>query len=336
LVVVLREGWLTETLHNLSVEYLILQNKFSYDPFFLWNLMKVILSRKIDIIHAHEFAMNVYGSVAAKLTGRPMIGTVHGKIYFTEKRSRILSYKLAVSLCSNMVLVSEDLKEFFVANLKLRNRKKLLTIYNGVDLKKYDSDHGIHALRTELSLPPDAVIACNIGSLFQIKGLPYLLEAAKLILPRHPNFRLLIAGEGNQFDDLKSMAARLGLEMAVIFLGFRNDVPAILRLSDFYICSSLSEGLSLSILEAMAAGKSVLATNVGGNPELIKNGENGFLVPPSDPAALAEKITFLIENLGLRQSMGEISRGFAQDRFSLTRMMADYQNLYEELLAGRA
>lgn len=332
LVCLLEEGWLTERLSELAVEFVIIKNKRPYDPVFLMKLIKLIKKRNINIIHAHEFMMNVYGAVAGKFAGVPMMGTVHCKLYFPDKKMRILSYRLAVSLCSRMILVSEDLRRFFIKTLKLRNERKLLTLYNGVDIDKYSSGSRNDDKRSELNIPRDSVIACTVGSLFKVKGLDILLESIKLVLLRFPNFRLLIAGDGDQMAFLKTKAIELNLGNSVRFLGFRDDIPDILKLSDFYVCSSLSEGLSLSILEAMTAGKPVIATAVGGNPELVSDQNNGLLAPPADPKALAEKIMMLIEDTTLRHSMSRRSFEIARDKFSLKQMIDNYQKLYEELL----
>jgi glycosyltransferase involved in cell wall biosynthesis len=335
LVCLLEEGWLTTRLADLGIEYVIIKNDRPYDPVFLMKLIRLIKSRNIDIIHAHEFMMNVYGATAGKISGVPMIGTVHCKLYFPEKRTRILSYKLAVALCSRMILVSEDLRKFFVDTLKLRNEKKLMTIYNGVDSDKYSGGTGHKDIRRELGILQESVVSCTVGSLFKVKGLEIMLEAAKLVLLRFPNFRLLIAGDGDQMAILKSKAEELRISDSIHFLGFRDDIPEILRVSDFYVCSSFSEGLSLSILEAMTAGKPVVATTVGGNPELVSDCDNGFLAPSADPQGLAEKMMMLIDNPGLRETMSRRSMQIARDKFSLKQMVENYQELYEELLKNR-
>ena len=332
LVCLLSDGWLTKRLDDLGIEYIILENKRPYDPVFLYNLIKLIKRRQIHLIHAHEFMMNIYGSVAGKLCGIPMIGTVHGKLYFTDKKSRIYSYKLAVALCTRMILVSEDLKSFFIENLKLRNNKKLLTLYNGIDINKYGSKDFQSDLRRELGIDPNAVLGCTIGSLFKVKGLPYLLDAIAIMKNNHPQFRFIIAGEGGELEQLQAQCRELKLDDVVSFLGFRDDVPNLLAISDFYVCSSLSEGLSLAILEAIAAGKPVIATNVGGNPEIIEDNVNGFLVPSRDSKALADKISILVMNSELRTKMGMKALQTAINKFSLKSMIDGYQKLYQEFL----
>jgi len=334
LVCVIASGWLTEHLDKIGVRYVIVDNKRPYDPKFLFELTRLIRTEKIDLVHAHEFVTDFYGSVAARLTGRKAVGMIHGKGYFTDKPSRRLAFKFAVGSCNRMIAVSHDLKEYLAHELTIGNKDRIQVIHNGIDLDKYVVGRADANLKAQLGIPADAFVAGTVGSLHEVKGLHYLLEAARQVACAHPNFRLLVTGKGPLEDDLKKAAAELGISDKVEFLGFRDDVPEILKLLDVYLCSSISEGLSLSILEAMAVGKAVVATNVGGNPELIVHGQNGYLVPSCDSPALAEKIISLIGDNNLRESFGKAGREIADRNFSLRAMVAKYEDLYEELLSG--
>jgi glycosyltransferase involved in cell wall biosynthesis len=331
-ICLLREGWLTSHLRELRLEYQIIENRHSYDPGFLMRLLRLIRREKIDLIHSHEFMMNVYGAIAARLCGIPMIGTVHGKVYFTEKKLRILAYKLAFGICSGMIAVSEDLKKYLIDSLNPGKPGKILTIYNGIDLTRFAMGGYPNDIARKLSIEPGTVIAGSVGSLFEVKGFEYLLRAAKKVRDALPDFRLLIVGEGRQEEPLKRLAETLGLRDTVDFMGFRKDVPGLLNLLDIYVCSSISEGLSLSILEAMASGKPIVATSVGGNPELVAEGQNGFLVAPRDAGALSERIIDLARDEKLRLSMGKRSRQIAEEKFSLKAMIENYQQLYQRLI----
>jgi len=331
LVCLLSEGWLTGYLRQLGVRYEIIENRLSYDPLFLIKLVRLIKREKVALVHAHEFMMNVYGSVAARLAGTPMIGTIHGKVYFTEKRSRIAAYKLAVAASSRIIAVSEDLKKYFMENIGLKTDRKILTLYNGIDVDRYKPSAKSDALRSQLGIPADAILAGTVGSLFKVKAFDQLVRAAEINHESNPRFRLLIAGEGTEESNLGKLIDDLGLRDIVILTGFRKDVPDLLNLFDLYVCSSLSEGLSLSILEAMAAGRPIVATKVGGNPELIADGDNGYLVPSGNPGALAEKMRILIDSEPKRIAMGQRNRRIAEEKFSLKKMINNYQNLYEEL-----
>ena len=172
-----------------------------------------------------------------------------------------------------------------------------------------------------------------MGSLFKVKGFPYLLQAFKKVFDKNSKVKLLIVGTGDQEQCLRDEIIRLGLKDNVLLLGFRNDIPELLNLFDIYVCSSISEGLSLSVMEAMSAGKVIISTNVGGNAELIQDGQNGLLVPSKDPDALAEKILFLLNNDSLMRQLSAKAREDAIEFYSLRKMIDTYQNLYEELLS---
>lgn len=330
-VCLIEDGWLCGQLDNLGIDYKIIENKKSYDLTFLIQLVKYISKRKIDLIHAHEFMTTFYGAIAAKIMRIPIIGTVHGKGYFTEKKSRRLAYKFAIKLSSKMVTVSRDLQRYMIDELNLPDNDKIVTIHNGIDLNKYKISND-SKLRGALKLNNNAIIGGIVGSLFKVKGLPYLIEAVNKVIKHHPEFILLIAGLGDQEESLRQQIDTMGLQKNVVLLGFRDDIPSLLNLFDVYLCSSISEGLSLSILEAMASGLPVVATDVGGNSELIKDNVNGFLVPPCDPHQLAKKIIVLLENRKLREDMGKVGVEIAEKMFSLKSMIDSYQNLYTKFI----
>jgi len=331
LVCVLEKGWLTDHLDELGITYTMIENKRSYDPVFLHRLVRLIRQHEIDLVHSHEFMMTVYGSIAASLTRKPMIATIHGKVYYPDKKRRVRLLKLAFFLSSTMVTVSEDLR-CFLADIMNVDSKEMMTLYNGIDLRRYSTTRTKDESRRLLSIRPDSLVAITVGSLFEVKGLPYLLDAAKELASRFTNFTLLIVGEGNQEEVLKEKCRTLSLDDTVQFLGFRRDVPELLNAADVYVCSSLSEGHSLSILEAMAMSLPVVATDVGGNPELIIPDQNGYLVHSQDPEGLAEAISTLLRNLDQRIRMGKTSRKMVEQKYKLEIMIRNYENLYEKVL----
>ncbi len=329
---VLEKGWLTNHLDSLSIPYVMIENKLSYDPVFLFKLLRLIRREHIDLIHSHEFMMTVYGAVAAKLAHIPHIGTLHGKVYYPDKQRRVNMLRIAAKLCTRLIAVSKDLNRFLVELLGVP-ADKIETLYNGINLDKYRSAKSRDETKQSLGLQNQSIVIGTVGSLFEVKGLPYLLEATAQLKEKYPDISLFIAGEGNQEDALKTKADDLRLGDTVKFLGFRDDIPNILHAVDIYVCSSVSEGLSLSILEAMAMSKPVIATDVGGNPELILDGVNGLLVPPRDSGKLADAIAQLIDHPERRLEFGMKSREIVESRFSLERMVRDYETLYKQVLA---
>lgn len=332
LVGLLERDWLDKKLSEDGTPYVVFQNKYAYDPFLVLRLVKLIWSKKISLIHAHEFAMNVYGAIAGVITGTPMIGTVHGKQYYPGNSRRTFFYRMAVSLSKYMITVSDDLNRFFVSEVRPLNARKVRTIHNGIDLAKYRIDLPHAELKSDLGISREAVVAITTGSLFEVKGLSYLMQALASLAEKYPDFVLLIVGEGDQKGPLLKLCSELNIGDKAIFTGFRDDIPQLLSMADFYVCSSLSEGLSLSIAEAMAVGKSVVATDVGGNSELVHDQLNGYLVPAADPEALSAKMSALIDNKDQRLTMGHESRKIAEANFSLKQMIMKYEAIYRELI----
>jgi glycosyltransferase involved in cell wall biosynthesis len=291
---------------------------------------QLLRDERVDLIHAHEFDANVQGTFAAALAGLPLVATIHGKNYFWEKYRRRLSYRW-VSRRATMVAVSQDLKDFVVEKVGI-TRDRLRVIYNGVDVLPSCEKEDVSECRKTLSLPTSDQVVGVVGNLYPVKGHQYLIEAIPSILKTCPNTSFLFAGRGQLEAQLKSQVSRLGLDDRVHFLGLRQDIAQILALLDVFVLPSLSEGLSMAILEAMMAGKAVVATAVGGNPELVLNGKSGFLVPPRDSQALATSVTTLLINRQQAAQFAEEGRRRAEGQFSLATMVNTYQNLYEERL----
>ncbi len=167
-----------------------------------------------------------------------------------------------------------------------------------------------------------------------MKGHQYLIAGIPAVLEQCPNTSFVFAGRGQLEAELTEQVYRLGLEKRVHFIGLRQDIPRILAMLDVFVLPSLSEGLSMAILEAMVAGKPVVATQVGGNPELVVDGETGFLVPPRDSQALAESMVVLLTNKKLAAQLAENGKRRAEGQFSLGNMVRAYQTLYDDCLEG--
>ncbi len=329
LVCLLREGWLAGQLRKKGIETLVVPQRRSFDLDWLIRLGRLIRSRNVDLIHAHEFAMNVYGSMLSAVTRVPIVATIHGKNYYPEKWRRRLLYRL-VAYQAKMVAVSNDLKQFIVSGLGIPERS-IRVLHNGIDPAPFQSDsRQREKTRRDLGVSETQTIVGTVGNLYPVKGQTYLLQAAARVLKHLPKTVFIIAGQGRLLSDLQNEAKGLGIDQHVQFLGFREDIPALLQAMDVFVLPSLSEGLSLSILEAMAAGKPVVATDVGGNREVIQEGQTGFLVPAMDANALADKLLALLGNPDLIRHMGTEGLCRMKTMFSVDRMVMDYQKLYEE------
>jgi glycosyltransferase involved in cell wall biosynthesis len=332
LVCLYHPGWLKERCEKQGLATHLLPIHGKFDVQWVRKACELVRREGVGLIHAHEFTGNTYGSLVAKLAGVPLVATVHGKSYYSEQYKRRLAYR-AVSRVATMVAVSEDLKRFITGTVGVP-AERIKVIYNGQEILPAVGPEGKSRLRGEFGLEENESVVGVVGSLYPVKGHEYLLAAVPQVLKSHPRTKFLIVGRGELEASLKEEVKRARLEKQVCFLGFREDVAALLSLMDIFVLPSLSEGLSIALLEAMAAGKPVIATNVGGNPELVVDGETGYSVPPRDPDALAAKLRLLLGNKCQAKTLGDNGQKRVRQKFSLQAMADNYQRLYEECLQG--
>jgi len=338
IVVLLRTGWLYQELRKSAISTILLKSFRSYDLSFLFRLWLNIKERRIDLIHSHLPDVNLYSCLAGFAAGVPIVTTYHGSP--TEPQERInshsLKYFLIRTLSTRIVAVSDWLKNDLVKAAQFPP-KKLKTIYNGVDWKRFDLPSNSMTKRKELNIGPDEKVVGMVANLRPAKGYQYFIRAAGIIAEKNPEVKFLIVGEED--DEIREtvmeeIEAR-GLTDKVILLGFREDVPELLSLLDVFLLSSISEGLSIATIEAMAAGVPVVVTKSGGPQEVVVDGRTGFLVPPKDEKSLAEKALFLLENRELATSMGKEAQAQVRARFSIDTMMENYETVYHECLNQR-
>ncbi|MCS6297091.1 MAG: glycosyltransferase family 4 protein [Nitrospira sp.] len=327
---VFRPGWLQERSQARGVPTYVIPTQGMTDWRWAFRFRDLLKYEHVDLIHAHEFDANVQGAAVAIHLGIPLVATVHGKHYFWEKLRRRLAYRW-VSRRATMVAVSEDLKRFIVEKVGVSS-ERITVLYNGVDVPPIPVLADIEACRREINLQGTDRVVGVVGNLYPVKGHQYLIDAIPEVLEKYPDTSFVFAGRGQLETALKQQVNRLGLGTRVHFLGLRQDIPRILALLDVFVLPSLSEGLSMAILEAMMAGKPVIATRVGGNPEIVLEGETGFLVPPKDSPALAASLIALLKNRHLASEFGENGKRRAERQFSLQTMVSSYQALYDERL----
>jgi glycosyltransferase involved in cell wall biosynthesis len=214
------------------------------------------------------------------------------------------------------------------------DRKKTTVIYNGVKLISTNQpDEAISvALRHKLGIPPRDTVFTIIASLTPNKGHHVLLESFKMVLHSHQDATLLIIGDGSLRAELEAMARQLTIDRKVGFMGIRTDIHAFLQISDVCLLpSQFREGLGMALIEAMAAGLPVIGTDLDGIPEVITNGENGFIVPPGSPEALANAMMKFANDKDLRISMGRRSKVIYEEKFTLSKMIQQIERLYDHL-----
>ena len=336
LVILLKKGWFYERLLKNQIETKVINSKRSWDIAFLIGLIRGCQQLKIDLIHSHLPGTNLYSCLAGAVAKIPVITTYHNEVFLPGRVNRYNTLKLFLvrRLATKIVMVADYLKSDFINNAKF-SIEKLITIYNGIELAQNKLDFDIQAKKREIGIEEDELIVGNVANLRPPKGHQYFVKAAEQIYNNRNRVKFLIVGEGKGKlkAEIEEQIIKSNLRDKVILMGFRDDVKELLHIMDVFVLSSISEGLPMAIVEAMAASKPVVATKVGGLPELIVPDFNGFLVSPGDPSALANKIMVLLNDKRLREQFGTRGKEIVENKFSLEKMIENYQNLYEELLS---
>ncbi|MDC0661950.1 glycosyltransferase family 4 protein [Marinobacter sp. SS21] len=332
-IVVLRgEGWVADQVRGVGIEPIIIDSKGSFNVRYVLTLVKLVRSHGVRLIHSHLLGSNVYGAIAALLSRTPLVATFHGNVDVAA-RERFLAtkFRLINSGASSIVCVSQQLMADLTARGTLSSQK-LRLIYNGVDADGF-LHSGLTGLREELGLAPEARIILSIGNIRPAKGYGDLIKAAALLVRRDPSYHFVIVGHPKEplASQLVEQARDLVVEANVHFLGFRENVGELLSQADVFLLPSISEGFSISTVEAMMAGVPVLATRSGGPEEILENDVSGLLVPVANPQAIMDSVLRL-QDPCLSNQLVKAAREAAAQRFSLGSMLSSYCSVYQELL----
>ena len=303
------------------------------DYFAALKIARILRRERIDVIHTHNTSAFIDGGLAALLAGTPThVHTDHSRL-FPDKRRYVIAEHVMSHFAYRVVGVSDHT----VAELRRYERiplRKLTTIPNGIDARSFGRDRDMTYKRRELGIAPTSAIIGVAVRLTEQKGLTYLLQAMPRILAARPDTVLVIGGEGILDGALREQARALGLGEQVRFIGPRRDVPELLATFDLYALPSEWEGLPMIILEAMAAGCPIVASDVGGLRMAVRDGENGYLVAARDVAGLADRIVALLADPRRRREFGEAGRRIFQERFSAHAMAEAYARLYTRDATG--
>jgi|SRR5215472_9715892 len=293
---------------------------------------------RFDLVTTHTSKGGVIGRLAAKLAGaRHIVHHAHG-FAFREtqvpgtRRFYILLERIAARACNVIISVSEDHRRDAIRE-RVADAEKIVTVLNGVDVNSFACSSMWEA-RQKLGLEGKETLVGVASRLAPKKGLDIMIEAFQQIHEFHPRARLVLLGEGTSQIELERQAQSTGLGDRIYFAGFRKNVQELLAAFDIIAQPSISEGLSLAILEAMAAGKPIVACDIPGNREIITSGINGILVRPSDPHALAVALRSLLENSSYAHKLGKTAQVDCRNRFSQDRMVRQTLSLYAALLLG--
>lgn len=330
-----RPGTFCERMRASGVPTEVMSMRGDIDPLLVWKLARYIRQGNFDLVHTHLFHADLYGTLAAYLSGKRIIlSTRHNDNKF---RNHIL-FKVVNRLCvcfdKKIITISNWLKKFSV-DVERVPESKVETIHYGFDVNSFDKKAKKSLpteVRKEFNISSDQQVLGIVARLTEQKGHKDLLQAFRAVIDRYPQTILLIVGDGELEKDLKTQVQNMGLKEQVIFTGYREDIPAIMQAIDIFVHPSLWEGFGLVFLEAMAAGKPVVATRVSAIPEIVVDGETGYLVPPKNSHLLTEKILQLLENRVSAYKMGEKGRERLGQYFTVEKMVKEIKKLYDELL----
>jgi glycosyltransferase involved in cell wall biosynthesis len=327
-------GALGERLRGEGVDLVCLGRKPGRDWGVAWRMAREIRARRIDILHAHQYSPFFYAALARVLAGgnTRLILTEHGRHYpdhvapLRRAVNRLLLDPLADAVNAVCGFSARSLNR-----VDGFSGRRIGVIENGIEIARYRTADDRDALRRRLGLLPDKRYLIKVARFHPIKDHATLLRGFAGVATARPDVDLLLAGDGPLRGDLEALVSELGLKDRVHFLGVRHDVPELLQAADLFLLTSICEAASLTLLEALAAGLPVVVTAVGGNPEIVREGVEGLLVPRGDAAALTAAIGRVLDDSTLASAMGAAGRARAQERYQLGRTIDAYWHLYRQL-----
>lgn len=301
----------------------------------IWKLYRLIKAYQPDVVHTHTAKAGITGRVAAWLAGVPVIvHTFHGHIfqgYFGALKTRlfIAIEQIAARLSDTLITLTEGLRRELADEYRIARKSRITVLPLGLDLAPFaEMPRKSGGFRAEWSIPPEVPLIGIVGRLVPIKNHDLFLEAARRLREQHPTARFVIIGDGETRAQVEAQVEALGLRESVIFTGWLRDLAPAYSAMDALVISSLNEGTPVSIIEALTAGCPVVATAVGGLPDLLEGGRWGRLVPSGDAAALSEAL-----DMTLRQPPSTTeARQVMQNRYGIDRLVSDLDSLYRALL----
>lgn len=348
IVCTLEDGHLRQDIEKLGVKVEFLERrryKFKQLPLFMLEMLRkrkaladLIKKYDIEVVQTH-FVWPIdllLLSLLPTTNLRVLLWTFHNVDYLPSKTRLVRSiydfmYRLLSHMLSGYVAISDEVREVMLRHIgPIQDR--IFTIYNGVDLRRYGHSVDKIAMRKKLGLRADAQVIATVGTLKTQKGHKFLVDAATMIVPQHTDLHFLFIGDGELKAELQAQVQSLNLSDNIHFLGNRSDVPDLLIASDFFVLPSLWEGMPIALLEAMAAAKPVVATEVSGTKQIMIHNETGLIVPPGDAPKLAKAILKLISDPARAKAMGLAARQRVAKEFSAQKQADDHLALYRRLL----
>jgi len=296
-------------------------------------LADIVRQEKIDLLHLHGYSAANFGRLAARQCGIPNV--MHEWAVLKTQPHQFLADRLLSRKTDIAIGVSQSVRDFLVQSRSVPLNKTRV-VWNGVNLNNFKTaaPEKVKTFREQFGLTPQQKNIGTVTRLREEKGNRYFIEAAPQVLREFPEARFIVVGDGPLREELEALARKLNLAGKLFFAGFVSEVAVALAAMDIYVMPSLTEGFPFALAEAMAAGKTVAATNVGGMKEMVQHEENGLLVPPANGAALAAALVRLLKNPTLSQHLGDAARQRSQE-FSVERNVQALEAIYAELLSRK-
>ena len=328
------KGQIAEDIERMGVKVTILKKRAAIDPLFLWQLVRLIRRERIQLVQTFLITANLWGGIAARLTGVRTVVASERNVIFADSRHTALAplmLRLIGRLATKVVGNAHAVCRSLIEQVDI-DPERVVCIHNGVEpLNSADPQVDRTLVREQVSNESTVVVG-TIARLVPQKNIHCFLEALARLRPAFPHLKGLIVGDGPLRRELQQKAEELGITETVTFSGESSDVFEALSILDIFILSSSYEGLPNVVMEAMVAGVPVVATRVGGTPELVENGVSGLLVPPDDPGALAKAIQSLMGNRVLAEQLAQAGKRRMTTLFSVQKMVESYDNLYQSLM----
>lgn len=319
-------------LQKQGIDVYCLNRQPGFDVKLIRAIRKLIKQRGFDILHCHQYTPWSYGAMAAALTNRKVIFTEHGRFYpDSSTLKRKLINPLLALMTDHITAISKSTKQALIEFENLPGNR-IEVIYNGIRPQQPDQENA-KRIRQQLDIPEGHAILGTIARLDPIKNHKMMLEAFKLVIQQHPNTVLIIVGDGPERDNIGQLIKLLGLTNKVYLPGYITNPTDYLASFDMYLLSSLSEGTSMTLLEAMSQGKPCVVTDAGGNPEIIAENNNGLVTANDDSQAFADAILKLLSTQNLLKQMGLKARHRFAELFTSNAMASSYQLLYSGALS---
>ncbi|HEX2988603.1 MAG TPA: glycosyltransferase family 4 protein [Chloroflexota bacterium] len=319
-----------------GAEVFDLSTRRTFSPLLIPRLTGILRDGRYQILHTHLLKADSYGAVAGMLARTPVVLSSKHNDEIALQNPRVATVHGLLSRLDRKVIVLSDYVGRYVSSVGKVDRTRIDRVYYGIQPTTAATAEDGARVRAELGIPAEAPLIATVGRLMEQKGLVYLLQAMKILGDRLPEARLLVVGDsqdgrdGYKMELLKQWES-MGLQGKVVFTGVRHDIPAVVQAIDLFAMASLWEGFGLVFLEAMAAARPIVATEVSAVPEVVENGVTGLLVPPRDPQALADAMYRLLTERDRATAMGEAGLLKLKQQFSEDKMVQAIEQIYSQL-----